>query len=91
MNPLMNDDLISIIEAAKLKGVSRNAVYLAVKDGRLPHVMVVGHYALRRTDVLAWKPRGPKGRQKGLPLNDKTKERISKSQKQRWAQRKKRD
>ena len=89
MNPPMKDDLISVAEAARLKGVSRAAIYFAIKEDRLPHVMVVGHYALCKADVLAWSLQRHQGRQKGLPLSAKTKARISASQKKRWAERKK--
>jgi excisionase family DNA binding protein len=81
------DDLISVSEAARLKEVTRSAIYIAIREGRLPHIMVVGHYALRKADVLAWTPQRYTGRQKGLPLKSETKARISDSQKRRWAQR----
>ena len=88
MNSATSQELISVSEAATLKSVTRSAIYTAIREGRLPHVRVVGHYALHKADVLAWTPQPSKGRQKGVPLKPETKARISASQKQRWAKRK---
>ncbi len=85
----MKHKLLSVSEAAKLKGVTRAAVYGAIADGRLPHERILGHLALRETDVLAWTPLGIKtGRPKGIPMSEESKARLSESQRRRWAQRK---
>lgn len=87
--------LLTVPEAAQMKGVSRSAIYGAITDGRLPAVRVLGRLALKEADVQAWQPvkyanrPGRKGgRPKGIPVNPETKERISQSQKNRWARRK---
>ena len=81
----MKEDLISVSEATKLKGVRRSAIYIAMREGRLPYVLVIGHYALDKNKVLAWSPQRYTGHQKGLPLKPETKARISAAQKKRWA------
>jgi len=75
-------------EAARLKGVSRTAIYSAIADGRLAHTRVLGRLALREADVVAWTPRPHSGRPKGIPTTDETKTRMSEAQKRRWAARK---
>ena len=85
----MDDNLLSVSQAAKLKGVSRAAVYGAIAGGRLSHQRILGHIGLREADVVAWKPLGIKtGRPKGIPMSAEAKARLSESQKRRWAQRK---
>lgn len=84
----MSEKLLTVNEAAQLKGVTRAAIYAAVKDQRLPHVVVLGHIGLREQDVKAWTPLKYVGRPKGLPLSEQSKKRISESQKRRWAKRK---
>ncbi|MBV9470685.1 MAG: helix-turn-helix domain-containing protein [Abitibacteriaceae bacterium] len=80
---------MTVAQAAKLKGVTRAAIYGAVARGRLPHKRILGHIALREADVLAWVPLGHKtGRAKGTPMSPEAKLRLSESQKKRWAQRK---
>jgi excisionase family DNA binding protein len=91
----MAPKLITVAEAARLKGVTRTAVYTAIKEGRLSHTRILGHIGLREADVSAWKPReyagrpGTKsGRPSGTPVSAETRDRISESQKRRWMQRK---
>lgn len=93
MNP---NELLSVGQAAKLKGVSRTAVYHAISRGSLPHIRIINHIALREGDVLAWElvryagrpgSKGRGGRPKGIPMSAETKRRISEAQKQRWAER----
>lgn len=92
----MASKLLTPAQAAQLKGVSRAAVYAAIADGRLPHIIELGRLGVREADVKRWAPReyagrpGVKGgRPKGIPVNEETKARISASQKKRWARRKK--
>ncbi len=85
----MKAKLLTVTQAANLKGVTRSAVYAAIKDGRLAHRLVLGHFAVREADVLAWTPAPYMGRRKGTKLSDESKDRISQAQKKRWAQRRK--
>lgn len=91
----MSAKLLTVAEAAKLKGVSRSAIYNAITDGRLPHVRVLGHLGVKELDVRVWEPvkyagrPGKKGgRPKGIPVSAETKEQISQSLKSGWARRK---
>ncbi len=58
---------ISVSEAAKRKGMSRSAMYQAVAEGRIPHVMLVGKIALKEKDVDAYEPL-PNDQRKGVSL-----------------------
>ena len=89
------DDLLTPDEAARLKGVTRGAIYAAVAEGRLPHIKILSRIALRHADVLAWTPvhyRGRLGRKggrpEGLPTSEETRARLSQAMKQSWARRK---
>ncbi len=85
----MDDQLLSVSQVAQLKGVSRNAVYKAVSEKRLPSQQIVGHIALRAADVEAWNPRERTGRREGVKVTEETKQRIAESQRLRWQKRKK--
>jgi excisionase family DNA binding protein len=86
----MKHHLLSVSEAARLKGVTRSAVYSAVARGVLPHQIVLGHIALRESDVKAWiAARVTAGRPAGTRLSKAAKERISQANKNHWARRKK--
>ena len=80
----MDEKLLTVAQAAQLKGVTKSGVYKAVAEGRLPHLMVLGHTALREADVLAWTPTG---RLKGVPRSAEVKAKISQGQKERWRRR----
>jgi predicted DNA-binding transcriptional regulator AlpA len=85
----MTQDLLTVNQTAALKGVTRGAIYAALKRGALPHQVVLGHIAVRRQDAEAWTAVGHKaGRPKGKPMSDEAKQRMSQSQKRRWQQRK---
>ncbi len=91
----MKTELLTPVEAAALKSVTRTAIYTAIKEGRLPHRRMLGRIALRKSDVVAWIPMSYKGRPgvkgrrpKGLAMSEEAKARISESQKRRWAKRK---
>lgn len=86
---MTNTKLLTPLEAAQLKGVSRVAIYAAIREGRLPHRQVLGRIAVREADVVAWQPMPHIGRRKGARLSDEARERISQAQKRRWEQRKK--
>lgn len=81
----MKSKLLTVVEAAQLKGVQRATLYAAIAQGRLKHRRVLGKLALREADVLAWTPRPHAGRKKGKPMSEEAKARISASQKKRWA------
>lgn len=81
----MKAKLLTISQAARQKGVSRNALYKAVADKRLKSSVVLGRLVIRESDLLVWKPR--QGQQAGQPRSAEVKARISASQKRRWAER----
>lgn len=83
----MNDDYLSVSQVAKLKGISRNAVYKAVSEGRLASVRIAG-VAIRRADAEAWTPKSRTGRRKGIAASEAAKVKISEAQKARWQRRK---
>jgi excisionase family DNA binding protein len=58
------NDLITQAEAARLRGVTREAIYDLVARGRLETVEIGGKRFLHRTDVLDFKP-GAAGRPSG--------------------------
>ena len=84
----MKPKLLTAVQAAHLKGVSREAIYCAIRDGRLPHRKVLGKIAVREIDVLAWTPAPYAGRRKGSRLSEETRAKISAAQKRHWEQRK---
>ncbi len=84
----MDDQYLSVSQVAQLKGVSRNAVYKAVSEKRLPSQLIVAHIALRAADVEAWNPRERTGRRQGAKFSEETKQRIAESQRLRWQKRK---
>lgn len=91
----MKEPLLTVDEAAQLKGVTSAAIYAAVKEARLPHTLILRRIGLREDDLRQWTPRsyggrpGAKsGRPPGTPMSEEAKERISKSQTSRWKMRK---
>lgn len=82
----MKQRLFTIAQAAKHKGVSRTAIYNAIKEKRLKAVEVLGKPAIRESDLMMWEARP--GPQKGIKRSQEVKARMSKSQKARWAKRK---
>ena len=89
---MSRDDLenyLTVTQAARLKGVSRQTVYAAIEDKRLPHATKLGRTVVKRADVLAWdlslsKP----GRKKGQPVSELHRARISEGIKANWQRRK---
>lgn len=79
---------LSVSQVALSKGVSRNAVYKAVREGRLPSTELVGTVAIRWTDVEAWQARRRVGRVVGKPASPEAKAKISASQRLRWQKKK---
>ena len=86
----MKHTLLTVSQAAKLRGVSRAAVYLAIAQKRLRHSHTLGHLVVREADVIAWGgvAGAKRGRPKGNPLSPEHKARIAEAQKKRWAKRK---
>ena len=91
------EELLTVAEAAQRKSVSRATIYIAVAEGRLPHVQVLGRIGLREEDVTSWEPvrrrerlgaKGRGGRPPGTPMSPEAKAKLSLSQKARWAKRK---
>lgn len=68
MKDIKQEDVgyLTIQEAATLLGVHRSALYLAIKEGRLEPVRVLGRTALRRADVEAYHPRAYRSRRDDL-------------------------
>ena len=54
--PSLFDDLISQAEAARLRGVSRQAIRKLVESGRFSVVSVGGRQFVRRSEVMAFTP-----------------------------------
>jgi excisionase family DNA binding protein len=54
----ISKDYVTVTEAARLKGVSRAAIYQAIREGRLRHHRISGATTvLARKDVDAFEPR----------------------------------
>jgi excisionase family DNA binding protein len=66
------EEWITSVQAAEEKGISRQAIAKAIRNGRLPAQRLGRYYMIRRSDLDAWtpSPRGPKpddeGRKGGL-------------------------
>lgn len=88
LKALMDKDLLTPAKAAKLKGVSRTAIYSAIAERRLKHTRVLDRLAIRKADLLSWTPVRYAGRPKGIPMTAEAKSRLSASQRQRWARQK---
>jgi len=68
------DDLISLSEAARIRGVTRQAIDDLVKRGRLPVVEIAGKRFVRKQDVDAYQPElGGRPRQNEEKKKSKTK------------------
>ena len=64
------EEMITVKAAAERKGCKVATVYKAIKDGRLPHTLILDRVALRPSDVDAWQPDkwgGQRENQKGRP------------------------
>jgi len=83
----MQSKLITVAEAAQQKGVSRSAIYKAIKQGRLNAQQVLGKTALSHEEVARWQA-GSTGWPKGRNVSVEAKAKISESQKRRWSARK---
>ena len=82
-----DQDILTPAQAAKLKKVSRTAIYNALADGRLRGVRVLGRIGIAREVLKAWQPQARVGRPQGKPMSAESKEKLSEAQKRRWAAR----
>lgn len=78
-------DILTPAQAARLKGVSRTAIYNALTDGRLRGVRVLGRIGIERGVLRAWQPQARVGRPAGRPMTSEQKATIAEAQKRRWA------
>jgi predicted DNA-binding transcriptional regulator AlpA len=82
--------LLTPVQVAALKGLSRTVVYRAMNSGKLPYVEILGRRAVKESEAKKWKPPGRiTGRPKGIPVSAETKAKISAAQKKRWQSRRK--
>jgi len=58
----VSERLYSIPEAAEVKGVSRTAIALAVKEGRIPATRVGRAWVIRESDLEGYTPNKNKRR-----------------------------
>jgi len=80
--PDFNEQFLTLPEVAKAKNVSRQAVYDAIKAGKLTCYIVLGRRAIKKSDLRSWHVTG---RRAGGPLSAAHKAKIAESQKRRWA------
>ena len=80
--PDRNEQFLTLPEAAKMKKVSRQAVYDAIKAGKLPYHSTLGRRVIRKSDLRSWRI---VGRRASGPLSAAHKAKISQAQKRRWA------
>jgi excisionase family DNA binding protein len=57
MESTFEDSLMTIAEAAKMKGVVRGTIYQAIKDGRITEVTIRGRRYVIRATVESYEPR----------------------------------
>jgi len=62
--PFVPEEWISQADAARLRGVSRQAIAKLLKNGRLKSLTIGSHVFVNRSEVLAFEPRRA-GRPKG--------------------------
>jgi hypothetical protein len=82
------DEVLSVAKVARLKGVTRAAVYAAIAQRRLSSVRVLDRIAIRAAAAEAWQPVRGKGRPAGIPMSADARRRISLNQQRRWQRRK---
>jgi hypothetical protein len=56
------DDLVSISEAARLRGVTHAAIQDLIARDRLSVIEVAGRRLLKRADVVGFEPQPPRGK-----------------------------
>ncbi len=60
----MDDEILSLQEAARYLKVSEHTIRRAIKDGMLPYAKLRGNYRIRKADLDALFHRGPPKEQK---------------------------
>lgn len=61
------EELLTAKEAAERLGVKPAAIYLAMKQGRLPYVTVLGKQGIRPADLANYQPRAYRDRPGAKP------------------------
>lgn len=57
--PREADELLTVSEASKEKGISPDGIRAAIRTGRLPAIKKSERlYLVKRSDLQAWRPRG---------------------------------
>lgn len=59
------DELLTVAETSEEKGISPDGVRAAIRAKRLPAIKKSFGYLIKRSDVIAWKPRGWKPDEEG--------------------------
>ena len=86
----MTENLMTVSQAAQMKGVTRSVIYKAIQRGDLRVEIVLGRQAVYREEIRTWEPRKA-GRHRGTPASEEVKTRISETQKIRWRKRKQKE
>ena len=55
---IKDENRIKVSTAAKLRGVTRQAIYWHIDEGNLKSIEIDGNVYLDREQVLLWKPKG---------------------------------
>ena len=84
----MLNQYLSVTQVAKQKQISRNAVYKAIREGRLPSTQIAGLVVVKTKDAEVWMPKARTGRHSGSKSSEETKAKIAESQRLRWQKRK---
>lgn len=87
----MNDQYLSVTQVANQKQVSRNAVYKAIQEGRLPSTQIAGLVVVKFQDAESWQPKARTGRRSGVKSSDETKAKIAEAQRLRWQKKKRQE
>ncbi len=82
----MTENLMTVSQAAQIKGVTRSVIYKAIHRGDLRVEIVLGRQAVYREEIRTWEPRKA-GRHRGTLASEEDKAKISVSQKLRWQKR----
>ncbi len=91
------EECLSVVDVTHLKQVSRTAIYKAILEKRLAAVTVAGHVVIPKIAADSWIPveseerAGAKrrgGRPRGSKMTEESKARIARTQRLRWADRK---
>jgi excisionase family DNA binding protein len=84
----MKQERLTVSQAAKLRGVSRTAIYSAIARQSLSAHLDLGRWVVMKKDLLAWDAAKNRGRKKGRAISVEHRANISAAQKARWAKRK---